>query len=112
VRNNYAAMLAVILLASLAAIADYFFKLSSDNLRPFQTWQFYAGIFLYAATGIGTVYIFRFVKLAVFGLTYALTDVLLLTLIGTYVFREPLSLSEKIGIGLGFAALLLLSRVK
>jgi drug/metabolite transporter (DMT)-like permease len=106
------AMLIVALLATLTALADLFFKLASERTQPLHSRHFWVGVILYSIVGVGTVYVFQYLKLAVFGITYAVTDVLLLALIGTWVFREQLSRSEWMGIGLGLISLILLSRSK
>lgn len=94
----------------LCVLADFFLKRASESTRPFQSLHFAAGIALYAASAFGWVYVLRHLKLAIVGAVYGVAVIVLLAGIGVIVFRESLSTSEIVGLGLAVASLILLGR--
>ena len=103
-------ILAITGVTALTAIADACFKLASEREQPLLNAWFALGFAHYAASSFGVVYLMRHIKLASFGIVYAVVDVVLLALIGFFVFGEKLNSSEWIGVGLGMISLYLLSR--
>jgi drug/metabolite transporter (DMT)-like permease len=103
-------ILAIIGVTALTAIADAFFKFASERERPILNGWFALGFVHYAASSFGVVYLMRHIKLTSFGIVYAVVDVVLLALIGFFVFRERLTQQEWIGVVLGVISLCLLAR--
>jgi multidrug transporter EmrE-like cation transporter len=104
------AILVTIGLSLLAVIGDYFLKRASGAGAPFRTAAFVIGFVIYASTAFGTVFVFRHLKLATSGGIYAVSFVLLLTLLGIVEFREQLRPSEVLGLFMAVGALVLLTR--
>jgi small multidrug resistance pump len=94
----------------LGVIGDYFLKLASDEERSLRTAPFYIGFAVYASTAFGWVFVMKHLKLATIGVLYSVSMVLLLTAIGTVVFRESLSRYEIAGLVMAIASLILLVR--
>src|SRR5262245_40484138 len=94
----------------IGVVGDYFLKLASTREQPLTTGSFYLGFVLYASTAFGWVFVMKYLKLATISVLYSVSMVLLLTAIGTLVFRESLNYSEIAGIVLAIAALVLLMR--
>jgi drug/metabolite transporter (DMT)-like permease len=103
-------ILAITGVTALTALADAFFKIASEREQPLLNSYFALGVVHYAASSFGVVYLMRHIKLTSFGIVYAVVDVLLLALIGFFVFKEKLNESEWMGVGLGMVSLYLLSR--
>lgn len=101
-------ILAITGVTALTAIADAFFKIASEREQPLLNLYFALGFVHYAASSFGVVYLMRHIKLTSFGIVYAVVDVILLALIGVLIFRERLTSTEWIGIGLGMISLYLL----
>lgn len=103
-------ILAITGVTALTAIADAFFKIASEREEPLLNPYFALGFMHYAASSFGVVYLMRHIKLTSFGIVYAVIDVVLLALIGMLIFRERLTSTECVGVGLGKTSLFLLSR--
>jgi drug/metabolite transporter (DMT)-like permease len=91
-------------------LGDYFLKLASQREHTLRTGWFYVGFSLYASTAFGWVFVMKHLKLATISVLYSVSMVLLLTAIGTLVFREALKPLEVVGIVLALASLVLLVR--
>lgn len=103
-------VLVTILLSAVCVLADCLFKHASETTQPFRSLQFALGILLQAFSAFGWVYVFRHVRLSTIGALFSVITVLMLALVGVMTFREPLSVSEVVGLGLAVAALFLLGR--
>ena len=71
---------------------------------------FVVGCILYLFSAFGWVFVMRHIKLSSLGLVYSLFTVILLAGLGVVVFGETLNRHEFVGIMLGIASILLLSR--
>lgn len=94
----------------LGIVGDYFLKLASESERPLASGTFYLGFAVYASTAFGWVYVMRHLKLATIGGLYSVSMIVLLTTIGVVLFREPLSMTEGLGLVLAITSLVLLVR--
>jgi small multidrug resistance pump len=103
-------LLVMLALSFIAVLADYCLKRASEIVLPIYSWHFLAGIGLYAGSAFGWVYALRSIKLATAGAIFSVTVVVLLAVIGTGVFREPLSNTELLGLACAVASLILLCR--
>lgn len=108
--SKSAAVLVVIGLSVIGVMADWFLKLASQAEIPLRSPWLMAGAVAYAATALGWVYVLKHLKLASIGGIYCVSTVLLLTLLGTVVFREKLSATELAGVVLAVISLILLGR--
>ncbi len=108
--KSYLPLLVTVAFSIVGVIGDYFLKLASGAVQPFQTIAFYVGFAVYASTAFGWVYVMGHLKLATLSTVYSLSQILLLTAMGVVVFREELNTSEVVGILLGLASLTLLVR--
>jgi drug/metabolite transporter (DMT)-like permease len=104
------AVLVTIAFSLIGVLGDYFLKLASQREHSLRTPWFYLGFALYASTAFGWLFVMMHLKLATISVLYSVSMVLLLTAIGTVVFRESLKTLEVVGIVLALASLVLLMR--
>ena len=96
--------------SALGVLGDYFLKLASGLKAPLRSGVFLVGFLVYSSTAFGWVFVMRHLKLATVSVVYSMSMILLLTGLGVFVFREPLSLREGFGLVLAIASLVLLVR--
>jgi drug/metabolite transporter (DMT)-like permease len=100
----------VVAIAAISAAGDYFIKLASMESKAIQNRWFLAGTALYLISTFGWVFIMPHMKLASLGVVYSLSLVLLIALLGVFVFGERLNWYEIVGFGLAGVAMFLLTR--
>jgi len=110
VSSHAIAVLVTVGFSVVGVIGDYFLKLASQQDTPLRSGWFYVGFAVYASTAFGWVYVMRHMKLAAVGVVYSITMIVLLTVVGSIGFREPLGAREVIGLILAIASLYLLIR--
>lgn len=103
------ALVAIMGIAVVTVVGDYFLKVASHG-GTIRWPHFVAGCVIYGLTAFGWVYAMRHWKLATLGVVFSVTMVLFMAALGVFVFRESLSRTEMLGIGLAVAALVLLAR--
>ncbi len=99
-----------VLMSVLGVVGDYFLKLASADALQVNVKLLALGVLIYAATALGWFYALAHLKLAVVGVVYSVSTVLLLTLLGALYFREHLSYMEILGLILAILSLILLAR--
>ncbi len=104
------AYIVAMLMSVLGVIGDYFLRMGGSGPRYVDWRLFGVGIFVYALTAVGWFYAFKHMKLAMVGVIYSLTTIVLLTLLGTFYFGERLTLVEGAGLAFAVIALLMLAR--
>lgn len=104
------AYVVVTIIVVVTVFADYFLKLSADRMSSFTTWQFWLAAALYPITAAGWMLAMKSLPLATIGVYYSVLTILLLTGLGVFVFREPLSPREMLGIVLALASLGLMAK--
>lgn len=104
------AVLVTIGFSAVGVLGDTFLKLASEREHSLKTAEFYIGFVIYASTAFGWVFVMKHLKLAQVGVVYSVSMVLLLTAIGTWKFKEPLSRYEILGIAMAVGSLVLLIR--
>lgn len=104
------AVIVTITFSILGVAGDFLLKLASSAEHPLKTRWFYLGFAVYASTALGWVFVMRHLKLGTIGVVYAVSMIVLLTVIGVVVFREPLSRYEFLGIAMAVGSLFLLIR--
>lgn len=108
--NSVWAILAVVGLAIITAVGDYFFKRASMGVHAIQNRWFIAGFITYMLCTFGWVFTMRYLKLGSLGVVYSLSTIILLAVLGTLVFGETMNRFEIIGFGFAVAAIVLLGR--
>jgi small multidrug resistance pump len=108
VSSHSVAILVTIGFSAVGVLGDYFLKLASQQATPLRSMWFYVGFAVYASTAFGWVFVMQHLKLAVVGVVYLVSMIVLLTVIGTFVFREALGSREVAGLILAIASLYLL----
>lgn len=108
--NRHTALLVAMFLAGVGVLADYLLKLASNQAHSMQSKWFWLGLVVYAGMAGGWVYVMRHLSFAQIGVVYSVSTVLLLTLVGTLVLKEPLRGHEVLGAGMAVGSLLLLAR--
>ncbi|WP_406694418.1 transporter [Singulisphaera sp. Ch08] len=108
--KHYLPVVITIGFSVVGVLGDYLLKLASDQKHPLRSGWFYIGFAVYASTAFGWVYVMRHLKLATIGVVYSVSMILLLTGLGTLIFREPLKAQEVAGLILAIASLVLLMR--
>lgn len=108
--NRQAALLVAMGLAGVGVLADYLLKLASNQPESVRSHWFWLGLVVYAAMAGGWVYVMRHLSFAQIGVVYSVSTVLLLTLVGTLVLKEPLRSHEMLGAAMAVGSLLLLAR--
>lgn len=104
------AILVTIGFSVVGVIGDYFLKRASLAEHSLRSAWFYVGFAVYASTAFGWVFVMKHLKLATVGVVYSVSMILLLSAIGAVVYRETLSSTELVGIGLAIGSLVLLMR--
>lgn len=108
--KHYLPVVVTIGFSVVGVLGDYLLKLASDQKNPLRSGWFYVGFAVYASTAFGWVYVMRHLKLATIGVVYSVSMILLLTGLGSLVFREPLKVQEIVGLIMAIASLVLLMR--
>ena len=108
--NKSLPLVVTIAFSIVGVIGDYFLKLASEQRHPFKSGSFYLGFVVYASTAFGWLYVMRHLKLATIGAVYSVSMILLLTGIGTVVFRQPIGGYEALGLAMAIGSLILLMR--
>ncbi len=108
--KNYLPILVTIGFSVVGVLGDYLLKLASEQKNPLGSGWFYIGFAVYASTAFGWVYVMRHLKLATIGVVYSISMILLLTAVGTVLFRETLNAYEIAGLLMAVGSLVLLIR--
>jgi len=108
--KNVLPLLVTVGFSLVGVLGDYLLKLASEQKNPLRSGWFYIGFAVYASTAFGWVYVMRHLKLATIGAVYSVSMILLLTALGSVVFREALNAAEVLGLTLAIASLVLLMR--
>jgi small multidrug resistance pump len=108
--KNHLAIAVTIGFSVVGVLGDYLLKLASAHKEPLRSPWFYVGFAVYASTAFGWVFVMRHLKLATISVVYSVSMILLLTGIGSLVFREPLNDYEVVGLLMAIGALILLMR--
>lgn len=102
--------LVVTLLVLVTVTADFLLKLAAKAPEAFRTPHFWVGTVLYALTAVGWLLAMKHLSLATIGVYYSLLTILLLALLGVFVFGEPISFREILGITLAVASIMLMTK--
>lgn len=103
-------ILIAILLAGVGVLADYFLKISGNGTKYIHYPYFFLGMIIYALTAFGWFFVMKHIKLSTLGIFYSATTLIILALIGVFLFKEQLNVYEVVGIILGIASIIILAR--
>lgn len=103
------AYLVAVLMSALGVVGDYWLRIAGSS-KPTDMRFLILGIAAYALTALGWFYALQYLKLATVGVIYSLFTIILLTLLGTFYFKEQLNFMEGIGLALAVVSILLLAR--
>jgi small multidrug resistance pump len=110
VEKRSLAVVVTIAFSIVGVVGDYLLKRASEAKNPMLSRWFYVGFVVYASTAFGWVFVMRHMKLATIGGVYSVSMVLLLTVVGIVVFREPINRYEVAGLAMAVGSLILLIR--
>lgn len=100
----------ILALVSLLTIAgDYCIKLASGQVAGWRTLVFAGGVVLYALPALGWYFLMRSHSLATIGVLYSASTVIMLAVLGVFVFRESFGLREALAILLAMASVAVMS---
>lgn len=85
-------------IAMVTVLGDWLLKLASQQERTLANPWFVGGLMVYAACAFGWVYAMQHMKLATLGVIYSLATVVMLTVLGVFVFGETLNRHEVAGL--------------
>lgn len=105
---NTVLILAAITGATVAG--DYLIKLASGRESGLLTPAFLAGALLYGLPAIGWFFLMRNHSLAAAAVLYSASTILLMTALGTLVFREAFGVREAAGVALAVASVVVMTR--
>jgi small multidrug resistance pump len=107
--EHWTAVMVTIGFSLVGVVGDYFLKVASQSDAPLRTSSFVVGFAVYASTAFGWVFVMKHLKLATVGVVYSVSMVVLLTVVGVFLFGESLRSQEIVGIVLAIASLYLLT---
>ena len=93
----------------MTALGDYFIKVASEKPAGFSSARFLAGAVLYGLPAIGWFFLMKSHSLALVSTLYTSSTIILLALLGYFVFRESFGLREAVGISLAIASIIVMS---
>jgi small multidrug resistance pump len=100
----------MLLLAIITTFADIIIKHASAQ-ESFSNWKLLLlGSLIYGLTGFGWFFAMRHAKLSTLGAMFAVTGVLLLSLVSVFYFKEKISNLEILGIIMAIGSLVILYR--
>lgn len=97
-------------LSAITVFADALVKHASLQ-SAFSGWPaLLAGAIIYGLTALGWFFVMRKIKLSTLGVLYAVSCVILLTLVSVFYFKEKISPLEIVGISLAIISIIILFR--
>lgn len=103
-------LLIVTILAVTTLAGDYLIKLSSQHPGGLTSHHFLLGALFYALPAVGWFVLMRSHSLAALGVYYSVSTLVMMALLGFFVFGERLSGRDLIGLALGIAAVVVMTR--
>ena len=90
-------------------VGDYFIKTAGQRPGGLLSREFVAGMILYSLPAIGWFFLMRSHSLAVIGVLYSVSTLILLATLGAFVFKEAFGLREAIGVSLALLSVVIMS---
>jgi undecaprenyl phosphate-alpha-L-ara4N flippase subunit ArnF len=104
------ALIGTIFLAMVGVAGDFFIKLAGNGKKYIELKWFIIGLLIYSITAFGWFFVMKHIKFSTLGVFYAVSTVLFLTLVGSFYFKESLSIYEISGIILAIISLVLMGK--
>lgn len=104
--GSYAILAAI---TAFTLLGDYAIKIASDKVSGITSWWFVGGALLYALPAVGWFYLMKSHSLAMIGVMYSASTILLLAALGYFVFKEAFGWREVIGLSLAIASVAVMS---
>ncbi len=108
--NYMFAVFIVEALCVVGVISDYFLKVAGQGQMFIEYRPLIIGIFLQAIAGLGWFIAFKYLTVVQVGVLFGVSNVLLLTLLGVFVFGETIGVREITGIGFAIFSILLMAK--
>ena len=105
--------LSVSLLATitvLTLLGDYCIKLATNKETGIYSTWFVIGALLYGIPAVGWFFLMKSHSLAMIGVMYSASTLVLLTMMGFFVFKEAMGWREVIGLTLAITAVVVMSQ--
>lgn len=96
-------------ITAMTVLGDYCIKLATGRTGGLLSVQFIAGALLYGITAIGWFFLMKSHSLAIIGVLFSASTVILLAALGTLVFKEAFGWRDAIGICLAVLAVAVIS---
>ena len=96
-------------ITAMTLMGDYCIKLATGKIGGLLSVQFMAGALLYGITAIGWFFLMKTNSLAIIGVLFSASTVILLAALGTLVFKEAFGWRDAIGISLAVLAVAVIS---
>jgi drug/metabolite transporter (DMT)-like permease len=90
-------------------LGDYCIKLATHRDTGMYSPIFAVGALLYGIPAVGWFFLMKSHSLAMVGVMYSASTLILLTMLGFFVFKEALGLREVIGLSLAISAVIVMS---
>lgn len=100
--------LILIAVTGVTLLGDYAIKISGMRPRGLLSVEFAAGLILYSVPAIGRFFLMKSHTLAVIGVLYSMSTIVLLVALGVIAFKEPFGLRDAIGVGLAVLAVVVI----
>lgn len=100
--------LVLLAVTGLTLLGDYCIKLASGKQHGLMTAQFALGALFYSLPAVGWFFLMKSHSLAVIGVLYSVSTIILLAALGMAVFNEPFGWREGVGIMLAIAAVIVI----
>lgn len=97
-------------ITGLTLLGDYAIKVSTEKDAGLISSWFLFGAILYGLPAIGWFFLMKSHSLAMIGVMYSASTMLLLAALGYFVFKETFGWREIVGLGLAVAAVIVMSR--
>ena len=107
---HYWPYILVFVMTSIGVLGDSLLKRAGEGATYISWSWFIPGFIVYALTAFGWFYILKEMKMVDMGIAYALSNVILLVLVGVFVFGERLNTIEIVGLAMAVTSIILLAR--
>jgi drug/metabolite transporter (DMT)-like permease len=101
--------LILLTITGLTLVGDYCIKIASAQSHGLTSSTFVIGLILYGLPAIGWFLLMRDHSLAVIGVFYSASTILMLAAMGYFVFNEQIGLREGVGLSLAVASVIVMS---
>ena len=101
--------LILLVITGATLLGDYAIKVSGQRPAGLLSFEFATGMVLYCLPAIGWFFLMKTHTLAVIGVLYSISTIMLLVVLGVFVFKEPFGMRDAIGVGLAVLAVVVMN---